>query len=198
LAGLDGSGSLSWGFGYAGCDVTGAVADATRGASFTGTCAGAVDFGAGPVGNPGVSNAFLHRRSNAGAAGFAQVFTGTADTQTFGGPVATDTDGEIAFMGRLDGDASFGGTVLSNPQVPVDGGSVMGPKALVLAKFDAQGQHLWSHNHGTSGDQVGVAAAFDGKGNAVFGGHFSGKVDFGSGDLVSAGGHDLFLAKFGP
>jgi len=56
--------------------------------------------------------------------------------------------------------------------------------------------HLWSQRFGSTGDDYGQSVAVDGSGNVFVTGYFSGTVDFGGGNRVSAGGYDIFLAKY--
>ena len=54
----------------------------------------------------------------------------------------------------------------------------------------------WVRSMGGLGSDSGRVVAVDGSGNLVVAGYFQGTVDFGGGALVSAGGMDLFVAKF--
>ena len=54
----------------------------------------------------------------------------------------------------------------------------------------------WVQRFGSTGPDVGRAVAVDGTGNVVVAGAFQGTVDFGGGPLVSAGGFDMFIAKY--
>jgi len=56
--------------------------------------------------------------------------------------------------------------------------------------------HLWSQHFGDAGFQQSYAVAVDGSGNVIVAGQFTGTVNFGGSDLVSAGSNDIFLAKF--
>src|SRR5512134_278321 len=57
--------------------------------------------------------------------------------------------------------------------------------------------HLWSQRFGSTGNDYGLSVAVDGMGNVVVAGRFSGTVDFGGGNLVSAlGSPDIFVAKY--
>ncbi len=55
--------------------------------------------------------------------------------------------------------------------------------------------HHWSAAYG---DQRAVGVALDPGGNIYMAGYFFGSVNFGGGDLVSAGGYDIYLVKFTP
>ncbi|MDH4038706.1 MAG: SBBP repeat-containing protein [Candidatus Krumholzibacteria bacterium] len=56
--------------------------------------------------------------------------------------------------------------------------------------------HLWSRNFGSATDDFGHSVAMDASGNVILAGQFTGTVNFGGSNLVSAGARDIFLAKF--
>jgi len=56
--------------------------------------------------------------------------------------------------------------------------------------------HRWSHRFGGTLDDAGQALAVDPARNVYLAGVFQGTMNLGSGDLVSAGGTDIFLAKY--
>jgi len=58
--------------------------------------------------------------------------------------------------------------------------------------------HDWSQQFGDASSQQSNSIAVDASGNSVVTGWFMGTVDFGGGILTSAGGSDVFLAKFDP
>ena len=67
---------------------------------------------------------------------------------------------------------------------------------LFLAKYTASGTHLWSLRLGGGGDEIVRCIALDSNGDIFVGGSFSGTTDLGGGALTSAGGADIFLAKY--
>jgi hypothetical protein len=92
-------------------------------------------------------------------------------------------------MGQFNGSVDFGGGVLT-----ASSGSDM-----FLAKLTGTGAHLWSKRFGAltgTGDPFSVSA--DGDDNVIVAGRFSGSFDLGGGALTSAGGSDLFVAKYSP
>jgi len=56
----------------------------------------------------------------------------------------------------------------------------------------------WAKGLGGTGYDAGTVVKVDSSGNILVAGYFQGSVDFGGGPLTSAGGADLFLAKYSP
>src|SRR5439155_25059398 len=56
----------------------------------------------------------------------------------------------------------------------------------------------WPKRFGGAGVDYSHAVAADSRGNLVVAGYFQGTADFGGGPLTSAGGFDIFVAKFSP
>lgn len=100
--------------------------------------------------------------------------------------VACDmSNGDVVLSGYFDGAIDLGG------------GSLMtsGNKDIVVARFDPDGNHLWSRRFGDGAVQYGGVVKVDSLGNVVVAGNYEGVVDFGYGALPSAGGTDIYLAK---
>src|SRR3990170_6282915 len=70
--------------------------------------------------------------------------------------------------------------------------------ALPLRAQDSQlgDSHLWSKRFGSTIDDYGYAVAVDGNGDVLLTGSFQGTVNFGGGNLTSAGLEDIFVAKY--
>jgi hypothetical protein len=102
--------------------------------------------------------------------------------------VATDAASNVVVSGYVEGSVDFGGGLLTSA----------GGADVSLAKFDASGNLLWGKLFGDAGDQYGSSVAVDASGNVVMVGRFSETIDFGGGPLTSAGGTDIFVAKFDP
>src|SRR5439155_176820 len=103
--------------------------------------------------------------------------------------VAVDGGGNVLLTGYVRDAADFGGGPLT---------STYGGITLFLAKFSASGAHLWSKSFSNTGVAIGYGIAADGAGNVAVTGSFTGRINFGGGDLTSAGGHDAFVASFSP
>jgi hypothetical protein len=112
--------------------------------------------------------------------------------KTFGGTkpdagqaVAFDADGNRFVAGSFRGSADFGGGALTS-----DGEDIF------VAKYSPAGVLQWSKHFGSTGFNRAEGIALDRSGNVIVVGGFTGAVDFGGGPLSSAGGFDVFVAKF--
>ncbi len=102
--------------------------------------------------------------------------------------VATDPTGNILLTGSIVSDTDFGGGYLSGN----------GSWDIFVAKLSASGAHIWSRRFGPLWDDHGNAVTTDSNGNIIVTGDFYESVDFGGGTLLSPGGYDTFLVRFGP
>ncbi|APR80130.1 Hypothetical protein A7982_05477 [Minicystis rosea] len=100
--------------------------------------------------------------------------------------IAVLSDGTSFVTGTMGGTVDFGLGPLVSP----------GGTDAFLAKVDPMGNTLWAKRFGDSANQDARAVAVDGTGAAIVTGQFAGTIDFGGGALTSAGGTDVFLAKF--
>ena len=100
--------------------------------------------------------------------------------------VAADASGNVVVTGQLEGRADLGGAVLTSS----------GDKDVFIAKYSSSGTYLWSQRLGATGSDVGNGIGVDTSGNVLVIGQFQGTVDFGGGALISAGGSDIFVAKY--
>jgi len=70
---------------------------------------------------------------------------------------------------------------------------------IFLAKFDSNGNHLWSKSFGGSYNDYGYSVSVDSSGNIYGTGYFSGyNIDFGGCPLSSVGSYDIYLIKYAP
>jgi len=99
-----------------------------------------------------------------------------------------DSEGNIVLVGQFQGDSiSFGDKELKKENDEYT--------AKFIAKFDSEGNHLWSKKIDRS---VTISSiAFDVSGSFLIAGEFSGSsLDLGGGDLENNGINNAFLAKF--
>jgi hypothetical protein len=138
----------------------------------------------GSVGVGGDPDIFLTKYN---ASGVQQWSRGFGDWGfDVGRAVAVDGAGNIFMTGSFESFVNFGGATFTSA----------GLSDIVLAKYTANGVHLWSKGFGSAGNDFGRAVAVDGSGNVAFTGEFTGTVNFGSKNLASAGNSDIFLAKY--
>ncbi len=64
-----------------------------------------------------------------------------------------------------------------------------------VAKFDPDGAYEWSKRFGDSNDQFASSVTTDADENVIITGWYSGAIDIGGDNLVSAGASDIFVAK---
>jgi CheY-like chemotaxis protein/chitodextrinase len=147
---------------------------------------GNVDFGGITLSSSGstTEDIFVAKYSGQGQLQWVKRF-GTAYSD-WGMGVTTDSANNIIMTGYFYSTIDFGGGTLTS----------VGARDLFVAKFSANGTHVWSKRFGGSGDDYGHAVAVDASDNVVMTGGFSGTVDFGGGLLTSVGVLDVFVAKY--
>jgi uncharacterized protein (AIM24 family) len=150
----------------------------------TGGFEGTVDFGGGPLNSAGYDDIFLVKFDANGSHLWSQGF-GDGSVQQ-GRSLSIDPSGNVVVTGEFEDTVDFGGGPLTSG----------GGNDIFLAKFDTNGSHLWSQSFGGFNEQISYGVAFDPSGNVVITGEFEDTLDFGGGPLISAGGLDIFLAKF--
>ncbi|HET6349064.1 MAG TPA: T9SS type A sorting domain-containing protein [Candidatus Krumholzibacteria bacterium] len=98
-----------------------------------------------------------------------------------------DGAGNIIVVGSFTGSVDFGGGALTSA----------GGADIFIAKYDATGAHVWSKRFGSTGDDVAKSVAHDIFGGICVVGYFTGTVNFGGVNIVSAGGaSDYFIAYY--
>ncbi|MEM1033166.1 MAG: hypothetical protein AAGN82_22670 [Myxococcota bacterium] len=147
---------------------------------------GQVDLGGSNLISGGQRDAVLARFDGAGNHLFSARFGGTQED--LARTVAAGPNGEMAIGGYFEGTIDFGGGALVSA----------GDLDTFVAVFDAAGTHVWSDAFGAAGEDRIFDLIFDAGGNLYASGRFEDTVDFGGGPLVSAGGFDAFVAKYGP
>jgi hypothetical protein len=148
---------------------------------------GSIDFGGGTLTSASGSDVYLTKLSPAGAHVWSKTFPGTSNQSA--NAVAVDPSGACAITGITTGSTDFGG----GSGLPHAGGG-----DVYVAKYDANGNHLWSRAFGDGAAQAGKAIAVDSTGAAIITGIYLGPTDFGAGAIQTFGGEDLFIAKFEP
>lgn len=103
--------------------------------------------------------------------------------------LAVDARGNIYLQGVFRDTADWGGKPLT-----AHGGS---DNDIVLAKYDVNGDHIWSQNFGNAFNDVAGGLTVDPAGNITMVGSFDKSVSFGPGDdHTSLGEADAFVARY--
>jgi len=150
-----------------------------------GQMSGSVDFGGGPL-VAATNLGYLAQFDGTGAHLWSRTLC--APGSSMHGHVATDGLDNLVLAIPFGGVCDLGG----GPLV-----SAGGPDLLV-AKFNASGQHGWSQRFGDAAAQNGLDAAGAPDGHVAAAGTFAGAIDFGAGPHTSQGGRDGFITVFGP
>lgn len=175
-------------FGGAGADsAVGVAFDAAGEAVVAGYFAGSADFGGGAMAAAGSHDLFLAKYGDQGEHRWSRRTGGKASEQPRG--VAVDGGGGIAVAGVFQGDASFGGATFHATPYGQD---------LFVARYTAQGTHLWSRRAGSSGLEEALGVAVGAGGDVWVTGSFANRIDLGGAVLNGSGLRDVWLANFGP
>jgi hypothetical protein len=178
VAKYDSSGALVWTktAGGSGGDVgSGIAADGAGNSYVTGFFNGPATFGAGEPSQTTLTGTgtFIAKYDATGTLVWAKQAAGN-----HGRGIATDGTGYSYVTGELAGD-------------------------IFVAKYDPDGALVWSKRAGGTGGDRGDGIATDGAGNSYVTGLLAGTGTFGAGEvnqitLTSAGGADIFVAKYDP
>jgi len=183
---LNSAGAHQWTttFGSTGTDISyGVAVDGSGNVHIAGIFTGTVDFGAGNVTSAGVGDVFVTKLNAAGAHQWTTTFGGTSQDISYG--VAVDGSGNVHITGIFNGTVNFGaGNVTS-----------AGGNDGFVTKLNAAGAHQWTTTFGSTDTDNGWGVAVDGSGNVHIAGRFFGTVNFGAGNVTSAGSYDVFVTK---
>ena len=166
------------------------AADGSENVIVTGNFYGTVDFGGGLLTSAGDRDIFVAKFDPCGDHLWSQRFGDASDQ--WGASIAVDSAGNVLAAGYFEGTVDFGGGPLTSAGDIYD-------KDIFVAKFDPDGNHLWSQRFGDERSQWGNSVAVDGPGNVILTGTFYGTVDFGGVPLVNPSPGDIwdiFVVKF--
>lgn len=137
----------------------------------------------------GKTDAILIKLAAGGDTEWVKQFGGRYDDTIL--HVAVDANGNVFVQGAFKDIAEWGGKPLK-----AGGGS---DNDVVLAKYDTNGDHLWSKNFGNAFNEVAGGIAVDPAGHVTIAGSFEnkGSISFGDKDEhVSLGEADVYVARF--
>ena len=114
---------------------------------------------------------------------FAVTFGGTSTDLGYG--ITVDSSGNSYIIGYFRGTVDFGaGNVIS-----------AGSDDIFVLKLNSSGTFQWVKTFGGTSTDLGYGITVDSSGNSYITGYFSRTVDFGAGNVISAGSDDIFVLK---
>ncbi len=188
---LNENGEPQWLFAAGGNDSDGAnsvAATPDGGWVIGGSFADKITFGTTELVAAGRTDAFLLKLNSAGAVQWAKQFGGLYQDSI--SHVVVDVQGNVIIQGVFADEVNWGGQKLH-----AGGGS---DSDVLLAKYDSNGNHLWSKNFGNQFNEVAGGVAVDPAGNIVMTGSYDRSISFGDVQYGCAGESDVFVARFAP
>jgi hypothetical protein len=186
---LDTTGDVKWAWNMGGIDSDGANAVAAApdgGWVVGGSFSDSIDIGSAHLKSNGRTDAFLLKLAATGDLEWVKAYGGRYDDTVM--HVASDANGDAYIQGHFKDAASFGGKPLK-----AGGGS---DNDVVLAKYDTNGDHLWSQRFGNAFNDAAGGIAVDPAGHITMVGSFDKSVSFGEGDEhTSLGEADAFIVR---
>lgn len=152
----------------------------------TGSFNGQIDFGGGPITSFGAADAMLAKLDSAGNHMWTRQIGG-ANVQN-GASLAIDLNGNVVVTGSVQSTVDFG----LGPLAAAGNGDIF------IAKYNGNNMPQWAKIFGDNFDQTGLGIDTDMQNNVLLAGRMTGSADLGGGLMTSAGGNDMFMAKFDP
>ncbi len=157
---------------------------------------GTADFdpGAGTTNltSAGSYDSFIAKYDSSGALVWAKGVGGTGTD--IGNAIQVDSSGNSYVTGYFSGTADF------DPGAGTTNLTSAGGNDTFIAKYDSSGALVWAKGIGGTSSDIAASMQIDSGGNSYLIGTFQGTADFdpgaGTTNLTSAGGNDVFIAKY--
>jgi len=168
----------------------GVAADHAGNVVIAGTFSGAIDFGGGVIRSAGSSDIFLAKLGPYGKQIWVRRFGDAGSNGYLTVNVGVDDHGAPVMAGIFDGVVDLGGGRLVGE----------GMWTFFVARFDPDGEALWSHAFGHGRALVTSGLAVSRGGDVVVAGEFQRALSFTpvAAPLVSEGGYDAFVLRLTP
>jgi peptidoglycan hydrolase-like protein with peptidoglycan-binding domain len=183
---LNSSGTFQWVNTYGGTSIDvgeDITVDSSGNSYITGIFEGTVDFGAGNITSSGSADIFVLKLNSSGTFQWVNTYGGSAFD--VGHDIAVDSSGNSYITGYFEGTVDFGGGNATSA----------GAADIFILKLNSSGTFQWVNIFGGTSTDVGQGIAVDSSGNSYITGSFLGTVDFGGGNVTSAGSDDIFVLK---
>ena len=199
IAKYDSSGALVWAKGVGGTsnDSNAALQIDSSGNSYvTGSFRDTADFdpdaGTANLTSAGSYDSFIAKYDSSGALVWAKGVGGTGTD--IGNAIQVDSSGNSYVTGYFSGTADF------DPGAGTTNLTSAGGNDTFIAKYDSSGALVWAKGIGGTSSDIAASMQIDSGGNSYLIGTFQGTADFdpgaGTTNLTSAGGNDVFIAKY--
>lgn len=149
----------------------------------TGYFLGTVNFGATSKTAVGTRDAFVAKYNSSGSLQWVQT-AGGAGSNIFSRAISLDNSGNVLITGNFSGTVNFGATSKTSA----------GVGDIFVAKYNSTGVLQWVQTAG--GIDSATEIALDATGDVYVAGSFSQTANFGAVSKTSAGGKDIFIAKY--
>lgn len=170
---------------------TSIAVDGSGNALVTGVFSGSADFSGTTLNSTGDRDIFIAKYNSDGDLLWAKLAGGMGLDS--GGGITSDNLNNIFLVGRFEGSAAFDALTLNSA----------GGADIFVAKYSSNGIAQWASRAGsnlpldpTKGADGGSSIVIGSEGNIFITGLFDGTADFGSTNLTSAGGDEIFVAKY--
>ena len=157
--------------------------DSSGNTYITGTFLGTVDFGGGNITAAVLIDTFVIKTNSSGVFQWVKTYGGSASE--FGYRIAVDSSDNVYITGHFTGTLDFGGGNVTS----------VGNEDIFVLKLNSSGVFQWVKTYGDTLSDWGYGVAVDSSSNVYITGYFIGTVDFGAGDITSAGAGDIVVFK---
>ena len=135
-------------------------------------------------------NAFITKMSTEGEYFWTKIFK-TREISIFTSSIAFDNSDNIYVTGTFRGNINF-----ESGEVVSDNHTSKGMSELFLAKYEDNGNYLWSKTMGSPGDDMGKSIIINGDNDILLLGKFNNNIDFGSPDINDGKDRGVFIWKW--
>lgn len=187
VAKLDPAGNVLWAQSYGDPfdqSGNGVAVDGSGNVLLTGDFKGTLSLGGEVLTSAGSEDIFVGMLSPDGKHLWSKRFGDIAYQS--GRSIAADGSGNVAVLCTVEGTTNFGGSPLATA----------GGADVALAKLNPGGNHLYSKILGGPSADSASEIVIDAENNITITGSFSSTATFGGASLTSAGGFDVFIARF--
>jgi hypothetical protein len=152
----------------------------------TGYFTGTTVFGTTSLTSSGGWDIFVAKLDTSGNWLWAVKAGGPEDDTGYG--IALDNSGNVLVTGKFRGTATIGTAVFIG----------YGDDDIFVSKLNNSGNWTWSRRAGGTASDEAADISTDANGYVFLTGHFAATASFGSTDLTTEGGSDIFIAKMNP